>query len=71
MLHAGKRVRSTPISLMTFNAVRVSMPGMRVKSTPLALNSELRASKRTEFLAGVLRLGGPLVFSAIYDGRQA
>ena len=33
--------RSTPISLMTFNAVLVSMPGMRVRSTPLASNSAL------------------------------
>lgn len=32
---------------------------MRARSTPLASNSEVRASKRTEFLAGVPRLGVP------------
>ena len=35
-LTVGKRFMSTPISLMTFSAVLVSMPGMRVRSTPLA-----------------------------------
>lgn len=44
-------------SLITFKAVLVSMPGMRVRSTPLASNSARRASKPTALRAGVLRLG--------------
>ena len=37
-LTEGKRRKSGPISLMTFRAVLVPMPGMRVRSTPLASN---------------------------------
>lgn len=42
----ANRCKSVPISLIAFSAVLVSIPGMRVRSTPLASNSAARALKR-------------------------
>ena len=53
------RERSGPTSAMTFSAVPVSMPSIRVRSTPQARNNAVRRSNLARLLGGrPRRLGG-------------
>ena len=55
-----KRDRSGPISETTLSAVEVSMPSIRVRSTPVRRYSRVRASKSGAFFCLCpLRLSGP------------